>query len=82
MIINFTDNESARMKVLRDSETVKQLINWLHAIDHAKNLHWNANVRVDIFLDRNDISVHINQEEFKNAVKEFYLALPDAQPLD
>jgi hypothetical protein len=82
MIINFNDNESARLKVMQDSTKVRQLINWLQAIDQAKNLHWSANVRVDIFLDHDDISVHINQPEFRDAVKELYLLIPDADPLD
>ena len=82
MIINFNDNESARLNVLQDSRKIKQLINWLHAIDQAKNLKWNSDVCVDIFLDHNDISVHVNQKEFRDAVKELYLAIPDAEPLD
>ena len=82
MIINFNDNESARLKVMQDSTKVKQLINWLQAIDHAKNRLWSASVRVDIFLDHDDISVHINQPHFRDAVKEFYMLIPDAEPLD
>lgn len=82
MIINFNDNESVRLQVLQDSGKIKQLINWLHAIDQAKNLNWNANVCVDIFLDNNDISVHVNQEQFKNAVKELYKQIPGSDPLD
>ena len=82
MIINFNDSESVRLEVLQDSGKIKQLINWLHAIDQAKNLNWNSNVCVDIFLDNNDISVHINQEQFKNAVKELYKQIPGADPLD
>lgn len=82
MIINFNDSESVRLQVLQDSGKIRQLINWLHAIDQAKNLNWNANVCVDIFLDNNDISVHVNQEQFKNAVRELYEQIPDADPLD
>jgi uncharacterized protein YacL (UPF0231 family) len=82
MIINFNDNESARLEVMRDSAKIKQLINWLHAIDQAKNLRWNANVCVDIFLDHDAISVHVNQEEFKNTVKDLYNQIPGAEPLD
>jgi hypothetical protein len=82
MIINFNDSESVRLQVLQDSGKLKQLINWLHAIDQAKNLNWNANVCVDIFLDNNDISIHVNQEQFKNAVKELYQQIPDSDPLD
>lgn len=82
MIINFNDNESVRLSVMQDSSKIKQLINWLHAIDQAKNLNWNADVCVDIFLDHNQISVHVNQEQFKNSVKELYNQIPDAEPLD
>ncbi|HYE55573.1 MAG TPA: hypothetical protein VD996_12045 [Chitinophagaceae bacterium] len=82
MIINFNENETARLKVPQHSTKVKQLINWLQAIDQAKNRFWNASVRVDIFLDHDDISVHINQPQFRDAVKELYLAIPDAEPLD
>ena len=82
MIINFNDNESARLMVLQDSRKIKQLINWLHAIDQAKNLNWNSDVCVDIFLDHNEISVHVNQEQFRNSVKELYRLIPDADPLD
>lgn len=82
MIINFNDSESVRLQVMQDSGKIKQLINWLHAIDQAKNLNWNENVCVDIFLDKNDISVHVNQENFKNSVKELYRQIPGADPLD
>ena len=82
MIINFNDDESVRLNVLQDSKKIKQLINWLHAIDQAKNLNWNSDVCVDIFLDHNDISVHVNQEAFRNSVKQLYMAIPDADPLD
>jgi len=81
MIINFNDNESARLQVLRDSDKIKDLINWLHAIDQAKNLNWNDDVCVDIFLDDNQISVHVNQEKFKNTVKELYNQIPGVDPL-
>ena len=82
MIINFNDTESARLKVLQDSRKIKQLINWLHAIDQAKNRNWDSDVCVDIFLDDNDISIHISEENFKNAVKQLYLQIPGADPLD
>lgn len=82
MIINFNDNESARLMVMQDSRKIKQLINWLHAIDQAKNLNWNMDVCVDIFLDHNDISVHVNQEQFRDAVKQLYTEIPGADPLD
>lgn len=82
MIINFNDSESVRLQVLQDSSKIKQLINWLHAIDQAKNLSWSENVCVDIFLDDNEISVHVNQEQFKNAVKDLYNQIPDTEPLD
>lgn len=82
MIINFNDNESARLKVLQDSKKIKQLINWLHAIDQAKNLNWSSDVCVDIFLDHNEISVHVNQEAFRDAVKQLYQQIPGADPLD
>lgn len=82
MIINFNDNESARLKVLQDSGKIRQLINWLHAIDQAKNLNWNEDVCVDIFLDHNDISVHVNEEGFKATLKELYNQIPNAEPLD
>jgi hypothetical protein len=82
MIINFNDNESARLTVLQDSRKIKQLINWLHAIDQAKNLNWNSDVCVDIFLDHNNISVHVNQENFHKSVRELYNQIPDAEPLD
>ncbi|HYF31225.1 MAG TPA: hypothetical protein VD993_08910 [Chitinophagaceae bacterium] len=82
MIINFNDTESVRMQVLRDSRKIKQLINWLHAIDLAKNQNWDSDVCVDIFLDHNDISIHISEEEFRNTVKQLYLQIPDADPLD
>lgn len=82
MIINFNDTESARLKVLQDSRKIKQLIDWLHAIDQAKNQNWDADVCVDIFLDDNDISIHISEEKFKNAVRQLYLQIPGAEPLD
>jgi len=82
MIINFNDNESARLTVMQDSRKIKQLINWLHAIDQAKNLNWNSDVCVDIFLDHNEISVHVNQEDFRDAVKQLYMEIPGADPLD
>lgn len=82
MIINFNDNESARLSVLKDSRKIKQLINWLHAIDQAKNQNWNSDVCVDIFLDHNEISVHVNQKDFRDAVKQLYMAIPGADPLD
>ena len=82
MIINFNDNESARLTVLQDSRKIQQLINWLHAIDQAKNLNWDSDVCVDIFLDHNEISVHVNQETFRNSVKELYQQIPGADPLD
>ena len=82
MIINFNDTESARLKVLKDSRKIKQLINWLHAIDQAKNQSWDADVRVDIFLDDNEISIHISEESFKNSVKQLYQQIPGADPLD
>ena len=82
MIINFNDNESARLQVMHDSRKIKQLINWLHAIDQAKNQNWNSDVCVDIFLDHNEISVHVNQEPFRNAVRELYCQIPGADPLE
>lgn len=82
MIINFNDNESARLNVLQDSRKIKQLINWLHAIDQAKNLQWDSDVCVDIFLDHNEISVHVNQPQFREAVKELYRQIPGSDPLD
>ena len=82
MIINFNDTESARLQVLRDSAKIKQLINWLHAIDMAKNQNWDADVCVDIFLDHNEISIHINEENFRNSVKQLYQQIPGADPLD
>ncbi len=82
MIINFNDTETARLLVMKDSRKIKQLINWLRAIEQAKNLHWSSDVRVDIFLDHNDISVHVNQEKFRNSVRELYRLIPGADPLD
>lgn len=82
MIINFNDTESVRMEVLQNSRKIKQLINWLHAIDQAKNQNWDANVCVDIFLDDKDISIHISEEHFKNCVKQLYEQIPGADPLD
>ena len=82
MIINFNDTESARLRVLKDSRKIKQLINWLHAIDQAKNQSWDADVCVDIFLDDNEISIHISEENFKNSVKQLYQQIPGADPLD
>jgi hypothetical protein len=82
MIINFNDTESARLQVLRDSAKIKQLINWLHAIDQAKNQNWDADICVDIFLDHNEISIHINEENFRNSVKQLYQQIPGADPLD
>lgn len=70
------------MQVMRDSRKIKQLIHWLHAIDQAKNQSWNSDVRVDIFLDDNDISIHISEETFKNAVKELYRQIPGSDPLE
>jgi hypothetical protein len=82
MIINFNDSESVRLQVLQDSCKIRQLINWLHAIDQAKNLNWTANVCVDIFLDDNDISVQVNHEQFKNVLRELYRQIPGSDPLD
>ncbi|HYE53320.1 MAG TPA: hypothetical protein VD996_00700 [Chitinophagaceae bacterium] len=81
MIINFNDNESARLQVMQDSAKIKDLINWLHAIDQAKNLNWNEDVCVDIFLDENQISVHVNREDFKNTLRELYNQIPGVDPL-